>query len=52
MSSQTTEQRLTQLEAHMEEIGHVLYDLIKELRNKEDITELPIPTCPPICPRV
>lgn len=51
MSSQTTEQRLADLEAHVEEIGHVLYELIKELRDKGHITALPIPPCPPICPR-
>lgn len=51
MSSQTTEQRLAELESQVEEIGHVLYNLIEELRDKGHVTALPIPPCPPICAR-
>jgi hypothetical protein len=51
MSSQTIEQRLADLEAQVTEIGHVLHELIEELRDKGHITDLPIPPCPPICPR-
>jgi hypothetical protein len=51
MSSQTLEQRVAELEEYVTEIGHVLNDLIKELRDKGHVTELPIPPCPPICPR-
>lgn len=46
------EERVTELENNVKEIGHVLYDLIKELRGQEGlINALPEPPCPPFCPR-
>lgn len=52
MSSQppkTLEERVDELEEYVTVISNVLYDLIEELRDKECITELSIPPCPPIC---
>ena len=50
-NSDELERRIAELENNVKEIGYVLNDLITELRDQECVTALPIPTCPPICPR-
>ena len=50
-NSDELERRIAELENNVKEIGYVLNDLITELRDQEYVSALPIPTCPPICPR-
>ncbi|MGB7924883.1 MAG: hypothetical protein WCF57_16705 [Pyrinomonadaceae bacterium] len=45
------EQRVSELEASVKEIGNVVYDMFTELQANGNINALPIPVCPPICPR-
>jgi hypothetical protein len=47
----TLEERIVELEQHVKEIGNVLYELMEELRGQQEFSALPIPVCPPICPR-
>jgi hypothetical protein len=56
MSDQTTnsdalEQRLTELEQQVKEIGNVVYEMVQEMRENGNIDAMRIPVCPPICPR-
>ena len=50
-TDQTLEERVAELEKYVEEIGHVLYDLLRGQASTEATMALPEPTCPPICPR-
>jgi hypothetical protein len=46
------EERIVELENHVKEIGHVVYELVRELRAQPGMIDaLPEPTCPPFCPR-
>ena len=51
LTDKTLEERVADLEKYVQEIGFVLYDLLRGEGSTETTRALPEPTCPPICPR-